>query len=51
MTKTHDVIILAIKSQETPILQKTRADTVVQAGDVLLVAGSKTHLQGLNEMM
>ena len=51
LTKTHDVIILAIKSQETPILQKTRADTVVQAGDVLLVAGSKTHLQGLNEMM
>ena len=51
LTRSHDVIILAIKSQDSPILQKTRADTVVQAGDVLLVAGSKIHLQGLNEMM
>ena len=51
LTKSHDVIILAIKSQGNPILQKTRADTVVQAGDVLLVAGSKIHLQKLNEMM
>lgn len=51
LTRSHDVIILAIKSQSNPILQKTRADTVVQAGDILLVAGSKTHLEGLTEMM
>ena len=51
LTRSHDVIILAIKSLDSPILQKTRADTVVQAGDMLLVAGSKIHLQGLNEMM
>ena len=51
LTKSHDVIILAIKNPGNPILQKTRADTVVQAGDVLLVAGSKVHLQSLNDLM
>ena len=51
LTKTHDVIILAIKSPGNPILQKTRADTVVRAGDILLVAGSKIHLQGLTDML
>ena len=51
LTRSHDVIILAIKSHDSPILQKTRAVTVVQAGDVLLVAGSKAHLEGLRELM
>ena len=51
LTKTHDVIIIAIKNQGNPILQKTRADTVVQKGDILLVAGAKTNLQNLNELM
>lgn len=51
LTKSHDVIILAIKNSDSAILQKTRADTVVQAGDVLLVAGSKQHLERLNDIM
>jgi voltage-gated potassium channel len=51
LTRTHDVIIIAIKNPASPILQKTRADTVVQAGDVLLVAGAKANLESLNELM
>ena len=51
LTKSHDVNIIAIKTATSTVLQKTRADTVVQAGDILLVAGAKASLQRLNDMM
>lgn len=49
LTKTHDVNIIAIKTHDNSVLQKTRADTVVRAGDVLLVAGAKANLQNMKD--
>lgn len=51
LTKTHDVNIIALKSGQTHLLRKTRADTVVETGDTLLVAGSRSSLRKLREVM
>lgn len=47
----QDVIILAIKNAASAILQQPRAETVLSAGDLLLVAGAKANLQHLHTLM
>lgn len=51
LTKSHDVIIIAIKSHQSSALQKPRADTVINAGDTLLLAGPHSNILRVKEMV
>lgn len=51
LSKSLDINVIALKTSDSQILRKTRAETIIAAGDTLLVAGAKAGLNKLREMM
>ena len=49
--KKYDVIVVAIKRQDGSMLFNPRPDTIILAGDILIVLGASEHIAGLGREM
>ncbi|WP_306547219.1 TrkA family potassium uptake protein [Desulfobulbus sp.] len=49
--KKYDVIVVAIKRQDGVMLFNPRSETVIMAGDILIVLGANEHILGLGREM
>jgi voltage-gated potassium channel len=49
--KKYDVIVVAIKRQDGVMLFNPRSETVIMAGDILIVLGASEHILGLGREM
>jgi voltage-gated potassium channel len=49
--KKYDVIVVAIKRQDGAMLFNPRSETVIMAGDILIVLGANDHILGLGREM
>jgi voltage-gated potassium channel len=49
--KKYDVIVVAIKRQNGTMLFNPRSETVIMAGDILIVLGASDHIMGLSKEM
>ena len=49
--KKYDVIVVAIKRQDGVMLFNPRSETVIMAGDILIVLGANDHILGLGREM
>lgn len=49
--KKYDVIVVAIKRQNGSMLFNPRSETVIMAGDILIVLGASDHILGLGKEM
>jgi voltage-gated potassium channel len=49
--KKYDVIVVAIKRQDDTMLFNPKPDSVIMAGDILIVLGATDHIVGLGKEM
>ncbi|ADW17455.1 TrkA-N domain protein [Desulfobulbus propionicus DSM 2032] len=49
--KKYDVIVVAIKRQDGSMLFNPKPDSVIMAGDILIVLGASEHILGLGKEM
>jgi voltage-gated potassium channel len=49
--KKYDVIVVAIKRQDGTMLFNPKPDSVIMAGDILIVLGATDHIIGLGKEM
>jgi voltage-gated potassium channel len=49
--KKYDVIVVAIKRQDGAMLFNPKPDTLIMAGDILIVLGASEHIAGLSKEM